>query len=490
MIYLLDLLHTDPSMTTTRPGAEVLGVVGPIDSLGPGLDVFGNPFRHTRITVNPHPYVQAMGAPEYATWNEDGLGMYLLWRIHHPLPHPLSLARLLRPSLVTRNAGEDDDTPKMYIKDMAFDPFSGLVLGASVAHDNFTNPDCNGLGFEMMYAPPIQYSDPVDSADAASPTLESTTSPLFEAHRRGLVSLVPPSSWFKVSDGTNLDALGSLAWGVPLVLGASSPSLSLLVHGRGVFEISDMHFGSAFSPTGVSSFAPTRLAAFVSLGPHVRFFAKKSSRQVHALIAPESLVEAGKDHPRWSGLFGLDAPLSPIDASGLVRLSSSHAPGPSVQALSPDRIYELRAGLGKTMGYFITALWDLNVSLRYDPKVLEENSNKSRKRVPILGVADGGTVGSGGDNDGSGARAQGAGFLLPDPMASAEVVPYMGVVHPLSISRFVGVHLPQCMVCGLVLVTPLTCSACRSATYCSQGCQAKHWPYHSTRCTPPPSKAS
>ena len=37
-----------------------------------------------------------------------------------------------------------------------------------------------------------------------------------------------------------------------------------------------------------------------------------------------------------------------------------------------------------------------------------------------------------------------------------------------------------CIVCGLDCVT--TCHACKKAFYCSQKCQAQHWPKHAGSC--------
>lgn len=42
-----------------------------------------------------------------------------------------------------------------------------------------------------------------------------------------------------------------------------------------------------------------------------------------------------------------------------------------------------------------------------------------------------------------------------------------------------------CAVCGIVTGDLKRCGRCRSAAYCSEACQRKHWPTHKTSCASP-----
>lgn len=446
--------NASDSSSHTKPISFEARFAGPLHIFGPARGVFGQPLKMSHISGN-----SMMGEVyHFATWNDEGLGEYCLWMFpkffqnENPdnstsfpavdaqgkelwpnTSHFSYSPRLSYYGCLDRAWLEEPGTPKNYIIDIKFSASSKHHcshrdeylahsnhckrksvhrISMVVRRENYDRKADNGIGLQMFETT----FGPMDESDSM------TTDALMD---QGI------GSWYQLTDEL-IDSRDILCtkWTKTLLLG-SEISSSILIRGKGMFELVDYRYGSGFQY--LYDFFTTNASSFCQIGRYRRFWVTLTGDLRLMMVKPE----IASNHPEWREL------MSTKSRSDLLNMRM----------------------LGRRIGYFI-----VDTLQDYSPnssiQSIYQSSSKKMKKPGSSAVATSAT-----------GNTQSATM----PTSSDFRSHFEGEIESL-----MGLHLYRCWCCKRPLLKPLQCAVCKSVVYCSKSCQREHWVSHKPSCKETP----
>jgi hypothetical protein len=320
-------------------------VLGPLAFLGPARGIFGQPHRMTRVAASC--LNTSADAFQLISWNDDSTSEYVIWTVRKEAGAETSLETaftyewlprlLLSRALVERSWLESEESPKTYILDVQFCPGEPSRAMFVVKRSRYPKPVDNGIGLQTLRIDPFE----VRQLDE-------------EAKYDGI--------WYRIreQDDKINDEKDILCarWTRTLLLGTAWAA-SAISKGKGLYELVDSKFGSAFQAL-YDPFVQT-VCNFVQVGDFRRFWVNMTNGGLSEItIAPQQ----PSPHPEWRDLFQKE----PID-------------------------WNMR-GLGRCVGYFIndiskeTSPYEVPAAGR--SKMLAKKSLSSKEISDLLSLLKGG----------------------------------------------------------------------------------------------------
>eukprot|EP01119_Soliformovum_irregulare_P025214 TRINITY_DN9277_c0_g1_i1.p1 TRINITY_DN9277_c0_g1~~TRINITY_DN9277_c0_g1_i1.p1 ORF type:complete len:607 (-),score=108.70 TRINITY_DN9277_c0_g1_i1:33-1853(-) len=267
-------LRKSDNITPVQFGAHTFG---PLFIMGPAKGCFGQPLKMTHISSNPMAKPSKDNVCHFVTWNDDGLGEFCLWKMHRNANAGVEVswaARLINPKLIPsfdKKILADEDYPKNHILKMSFSPQANSVL-CIVKRDKYLRRSDNGVGMMMI--------DVNECDDKGEKPKEKDV------------------YWYQVSESVDPSVILCSKWTPSMLIGGNKIHAgAVIVQGKGMFELVDEHYGSAFQ--GLYDEFVKEACQFVQIDPYHRFWMTHGGNLRVISIIPQIPCA----HPPWAELF-------------------------------------------------------------------------------------------------------------------------------------------------------------------------------------------